>query len=67
MAAHRRLIRIEEVLAITGISKSVIYEMIKRGEFPRQRRIGQRSVGWHQSDIDDWLDSLPPATEENWK
>ena len=67
MASQRRLIRFDEVLAITGISKSVIYEMIRRGEFPRQVRIGQRLVGWHQSDIDAWLDSLPPATEKNWK
>ena len=62
-----RLLRIGEVLEVAAISKSVLYEMVARNEFPRAVRIGRRAVGWRQGDIKDWLDSLPPATEENWR
>ena len=62
-----RLLRIGEVLEITGLSKSVLYEMVNRGDFPRPLRIGLRAVAWRQEDIQHWLDSLPPATGENWR
>ena len=67
MAQENRLLRIDEVLEIVGVSKSVLYEMIARNDFPRPVRISLRAVGWRQRDIDEWLESLPPATEENWR
>ena len=67
MAQENRLLRIDEVLDIVGVSKSVLYEMIGRDDFPRPVRISLRAVGWRQRDIDKWLESLPPATEENWR
>ena len=67
MAQEKRLLRIDEVLEMVGISKSVLYEMIGREQFPRPVRISLRAVGWRQRDIDDWLESLPPATGENWR
>ena len=67
MTDKNRLLRIKEVLEITGLSKSILYELKKRGEFPSPLRIGRRAVGWREEDIDNWLDSLPPATEENWR
>ena len=62
-----RLLRVEEVLEIGRISKSVLYVMVKEAGFPRQVRIGKRAVGWLQGDIEAWLESLSPATEANWR
>ena len=59
---HYRLIRLPEVLRLCGISRSALYEMISRNEFPRPVRIGARSVGWRQGDVQEWLESRPPAT-----
>lgn len=67
LSENERLLRIGEVLEIAGISKSVLYEMVNREEFPRPVRIGRRSVGWRQREVKDWLDSLPPATQDNWR
>lgn len=47
---HRR----NTVEKITGLSRSLIYEMINRGEFPRPIRIGKRAVAWRESDIAEW-------------
>ena len=66
MSLERRVVRIKEVLEITGLSKSVVYDMVSRNEFPRPVRISHRAVAWHQADIEEWLDSRPPATRENW-
>ncbi len=67
MAQGKRLLRIDEVLEVVGVSKSVLYEMIGREQFPRPVRISLRAVGWHQREIDEWLESLPQATGENWR
>ena len=53
--------RLPEVIAICGLSRSTIYEMIGRGEFPAPVRLGARAVGWRRSDIEAWLASRRPA------
>ena len=63
---EKRLYDTDEVLEITGLSKSVLYEMVARGEFPAQVRISPRRVAWHRTDIEKWLESLPQATPKNW-
>ena len=50
-----RLLRRPEVEARTGLSRSSIYLMMDKGEFPRPRRIGQRAVAWDEADIENWL------------
>ncbi len=47
------------VEAVTGLSRSSIYEMMDKGEFPRPIRIGKRSVAWPQSSIETWLAERP--------
>jgi len=49
--------RLPEVLRQTGLSRSTIYEMISRGEFPRQVKLGRRAVGWIANDVDEWIHS----------
>ena len=53
--------RLPEVIAICGLSRSTIYEMIGRGEFPAPVKLGARAVGWRRSDIEAWLASRRPA------
>ena len=46
-----------DVLEQTGLSRSTIYEMIGRGEFPRQFSLGPRAVGWSSEDVSAWVNS----------
>ena len=50
-----RLLRRPEVEKLTGLSRSSIYAMMERGEFPRPRRIGQRAVAWDEAALERWL------------
>ena len=47
--------RLPEVLRQTGLSRSTVYEMIARGEFPRQVQLGRRAVGWIAEDVVQWV------------
>ncbi len=49
------------VEAATGLSRSTIYDMMDRKEFPRPVRIGRRAVAWPESVIQQWLADRPTA------
>ena len=50
------------VEALIGLSRTTIYEMMKRGEFPRPIKITGKAVAWRESDISAWLASRPQPT-----
>lgn len=55
VSTKERLIRLPEVKHRTGLPRSTIYLNISLGKFPRGRGIGGRSVGWVESEIDEWI------------
>lgn len=59
-AQHRetphRILRLPQVRARTGLSRSALYERIREGSFPRQIPLGPRSVGWLEADIEAWIE-----------
>jgi prophage regulatory protein len=52
-----RFLSISSVVAKTGRSRASIYRMVAAGSFPKQERIGMRSVAWRMSEIIDWMDA----------
>ena len=57
---RHRLLRLPEVLRIIGLSRSTIYRMMAKGQFPAQvSTTGLRAVGWRQADILEWLKDRP--------
>lgn len=58
---NQKLIRLPEVKATTGLSKSTIYARIAEGTFPRQVPIGPRLVVWVNSDIQNWINDQVSA------
>ncbi|MCU3015319.1 AlpA family transcriptional regulator [Enterobacter hormaechei subsp. oharae] len=51
-----RLLRMSDVISLTGLPKSTIYLKIKNKEFPNQVPIGTRSVAWVEEEINDWIE-----------
>ena len=49
------ILRRKQVEEKTGLSRSSIYLMLERDEFPKPIKLGVRSVGWLESEIDEWL------------
>jgi len=55
--ASTKIWRLPQVIRRTGLSRSTIYEMIGRGELPKQIQLGRRAVGWIADDVDEWIQS----------
>ncbi|MGP4930430.1 AlpA family transcriptional regulator [uncultured Pseudoalteromonas sp.] len=54
-----RILKQREVVKITGMSRPTIWRKEKLGLFPARRDLGARSVGWLESEIKAWMESLP--------
>ncbi|ENM3902030.1 AlpA family transcriptional regulator [Vibrio cholerae] len=50
-----KVIRLKEVIELTGLSKSSIYRMASDDKFPKPLNLGARSVGWIESEVTQWL------------
>jgi prophage regulatory protein len=50
------ILRLPDVKSLTGLSRSTIYLRIKEGTFPTPISIGERAVGWIDSEIENWLE-----------
>ncbi|MCB9989227.1 MAG: AlpA family phage regulatory protein [Rhodospirillales bacterium] len=50
-----RFLRLTDVMARTGLSRSAIYLSISEGTFPKNINLSARSVAWLESEIDTWM------------
>ena len=50
-----RALRLKQVCQLTGLGRSMIYQMQAEGRFPQRIKLGERAVGWLESEVRDWL------------
>ncbi len=49
------ILGLKDVMQRTGLSRSTIYQRMSEGTFPESISLGDRAIGWLESDIDAWL------------
>lgn len=52
-----KILRRPDVEEMLGVKRSTIYDWMKAGAFPKPVALGERLVGWRESDIAAWLAS----------
>jgi prophage regulatory protein len=50
-----RIIRKPELFSKLGLSDATVLRLEKQGKFPRRINLGRNSVGWLDSEVDEWL------------
>jgi len=48
-------VRIKDVVRMTGLSRSTIYRLIAKNQFPKQFKISMHSIAWRTSAIEQWI------------
>lgn len=56
-----RILRLPEVLHVSGHSRSSLYRAIRAGRFPPPVGVGDRTRGWRDSEIQAWIRDLEPV------
>jgi prophage regulatory protein len=52
---NERALRLRQVSQLTGLGRSMIYQMQAEGRFPQRIKLGERAVGWLESEVREWL------------
>lgn len=52
-----KILRRPTVSDLTGLSRSSLYDYVRKGIFPVPVQLGPRNVGWRESEIRAWIDS----------
>ena len=50
-----RLIRLKEVMNLTGLGRSSIYNFMAEECFPQSISLGERAIAWHEEEIEQWI------------
>jgi len=62
-ALFKRVIRRPELRKIVPLADTTIYEMERRGEFPKRFFLTSRCVVWDLAEVEGWLDGRRHASE----
>jgi len=55
MQISNNIIRLPQAIEKTGLSRSTIYSLISRGEFPQKIKLSPRTMGFLESEVDAWI------------
>ncbi len=50
-----RMLKLPEVLKVTGLSRPTVYRLIKEKMFPEQVKLTANCVRWRHSEIQQWI------------
>lgn len=57
----QNIIRLPKVIQKTGLSRSTIYSLEGKGEFPSKVKLSPRAMGFIESEVDAWLSAKAAA------
>lgn len=63
-AKTSRFMRKHEVMRVTGLRTTKIWELEKVGDFPKRIKLSERASGWLESEITDWVERRVAASRE---
>jgi prophage regulatory protein len=50
-----KLIKLKDVMDITGLGRSTIYKYITEATFPKPVSLGKKSVAWVEGEVQEWV------------
>jgi len=53
------VLRTNDVVALTGLSRTTIWRREREGGFPKRIRLSPRCVGWDADEINAWIAARP--------
>jgi prophage regulatory protein len=64
LIGEQTILRLPKVKALTGLSKSTLYELMQQKSFPSSILLGRRTVGWLKSEVDQWISERTQASRQ---
>lgn len=58
------ILRLPEVLRLTGLSRSSVYRLESLGQFPARVKLSESASGWRAQQVQEWINSRPLANQQ---
>lgn len=55
--SNKRFYRINQLSEMLSVSKSTIWNWVKKGSFPQAFKLAENTTAWRVEDIDEWIES----------
>ena len=62
---YPRLLKLDTVIEITTLSVPTIYRLMKKGQFPKQIMVSERSARWSESEVLEYINEKLQLREES--
>jgi prophage regulatory protein len=62
-----RILRIAQVRERTGLATSSIYKAMADGRFPKPVSLTERTVGWIEAEVDDFVSGRIRERNDTWQ
>ena len=50
-----QILRLQQVCRMTGLCRSLVYQLEAENQFPKRIRLTERAVGWIEGEVQGWL------------
>jgi prophage regulatory protein len=54
-SARLQILRLQQVCRMTGLCRSLVYQLEAENRFPKRIRLTERTVGWIEAEVQHWL------------
>lgn len=54
---NNQLLRIPQVMELTGLAKSTVWLWVKQGKLPSPIKLSTRVTVWKRSDLEEWINA----------
>ena len=61
--SYLKVIKLATVKELTALSAASIYRLMKKGTFPKQIKLAERSSAWSLEEIYNWIDQKKDARD----
>lgn len=59
-----KILRLRDVMAVTGLARSTVYDFINNSDFPKPVQLGDRAVGWVEQEVMTWIEQRVQKRDE---
>ena len=55
LAGPACILRVDQVMARTALSRTTLWRLERRGAFPARRQLSPGAVGWIEAEVEAWI------------
>ena len=58
----KKMLRVPDVMARIGWCRITLWRRVRDGLFPAPIELGSNMIGWHEEEVEEWIEAQPRRT-----